>query len=274
MASLARRPLFGGYTLVAVAIAWVGGIALRAVGPLGALLPVVWLAGAAGCALVVMPAAIVRFRQRNHTGLPSGGAGRAERAATLLLAAGLLGLFLALGAARAAATDATRDPAAVSQLAHGEPVLLRGEVSAEPDLRAGYRYLTLDSAAISRDGGSTWQPATGRVETAVSGPDDWFAPAYGDTVELTGTLALPGSGYVPPGVLAQVKGARATVLNRGGGNPLLAWLFALRVALAQGLQHALPEPEAALLIGILLGLKTPVLRARLPLFTRTGTIHK
>lgn len=269
MASFARRPLFGGYALVAVAIAWVGGIALRTAGPLGALLPIAWLALAAGCALVVVPAAIVRQRLAGGVRTPV----RAVRTAALLLAAGLLGLFLALGASRAAAADTSQDPAAVSRLAHGESILLRGEVSAEPDLRAGYRYLTVDSAAVSLDGGSTWRPATGRVETAVSGPDDWFAPAYGDTVELTGSLALPGTGYVPPGVLARVKSARATVLSRGGGNPVLAWLFALRVALAQGLQHALPEPEAALLIGILLGLKTPVLRARLPLFTRTGTIH-
>lgn len=273
MAPVARRPLFGGYALVAVAIAWVGGIALRAVGPLDALLPIAWLALAAVCALVVVPAALVRMRQRSPTGAPGGATGNADRTATLLLAAGLLGIFLTLGAARAAATDASRDPAAVSRLAHGESVLLHGDVSAEPDLRAGYRYLTVDSTSVSLDGGSTWQPAAGEVEAAVSGPDDWFAPAYGDTVELTGKLALPGAGYVAPGVLAKVTSARATVLSRGGGNPLLAWLFALRVALAQGVQHALPEPEAALLIGILLGLKTPVLRARLPLFTRTGTIH-
>jgi competence protein ComEC len=70
-----------------------------------------------------------------------------------------------------------------------------------------------------------------------------------------------------------MTGARATVQARGGGNPLLAALSALRVQLAQAIQRSLPEPEAALLIGILLSLKTPTLRARLPLFTAAGTIH-
>jgi hypothetical protein len=64
------------------------------------------------------------------------------------------------------------------------------------------------------------------------------------------------------------------IVDREGGNPLLARLFDLRLALAQAIQHALPEPEAALLIGILLGLKTPVLRSRLALFTATGTSHR
>jgi competence protein ComEC len=45
------------------------------------------------------------------------------------------------------------------------------------------------------------------------------------------------------------------------------------VKLAQAIQHGLPEPGASLLIGILLGMKTPTLRARLPLFTATGTNH-
>ena len=74
-------------------------------------------------------------------------------------------------------------------------------------------------------------------------------------------------------MIARLTGVRATVVSQGGGNPLLAALFDLRLRLAAIIQHALPEPEAALLIGILLGLKTPVLRARLPLFTATGTIH-
>jgi competence protein ComEC len=272
MASVARRPLFGGYVLVAAVIAWVGGIALRALGPLDAVPPGIWLALAAACALAVTAALVMR--QSQATGASTSHArGASDTATYLLLSAGLLGMFFALGAARAAATDAARDPASVARLAQGESVMLRGEVSAEPDLRAGYRYLTVDTSAVSLDGGQTWQHATGHVETAVSGPDDWFAPAYGDTVELNGKLALPGASYVPPGVLARMTGTQATVLSRGGGNPLLAGIFTLRVALAQGLQHTLPEPEAALLIGILLGLKTPVLRARLPLFTRTGTIH-
>jgi ComEC/Rec2-related protein len=256
-----QRPLFGGYLLVALVAALIAGIVLRGVGVLATVLPWAWLALALICGAVWVNAALIG-RRSPRAGL------------RMVLVTGLLGMFVALGAARAAAADPSFDPAAISRLAHGEAAWLRGTVATEPDLRAGFRFLTVDVTAVSLDGGQTWQRAVGRVEAAVNGPDDWFAPAYGDAVELSGTLAPPGAGYSAPDVLARLTGnVRATVESRNGGNPLLAWLFDLRVRLAEAIQRALPEPEAALLIGILLGLKTPTLRARLPLFTATGTIH-
>jgi hypothetical protein len=64
--------------------------------------------------------------------------------------------------------------------------------------------------------------------------------------------------------------ARSVIVNREDGNPVLARLFDLRLALAQAIQRALPELEGDAAHGILLGLKTPVLRSRLALFTATG----
>jgi competence protein ComEC len=258
-----QRPLFGGYALVALVAAWLAGIALRQVGPLPLLTPLAWLLAAVLPTVLWLGAWLAGQRR-------AGGAGRWGRA---LLVAGMLGCWLALGAARAAAADTSFAADSVARLATGGTVRLRGVVAAEPDVREGYRLLTVDVSAASSDGGRTWQPATGRIEATVSGPNDWFAPAYGDSLALSGRLRPLGAGYAPPGVLAELSGARATVQARGGGNPLLAVLFALRLRLAQALQRMLPEPEAALLIGILLGLKTPALRARLPLFTATGTIH-
>jgi competence protein ComEC len=160
----------------------------------------------------------------------------------------------------------------VAHLRLGTTYTLRGDVAAEPIPEAGARLLIVAVSQVSVDHGATWRPADGRIEVKVTGPDDWFTPGYGDTLQLSGRLATAGTA-APAGVLAWVTNARTQIVARGGGNPLLAWLFALRVRLAEGIQRALPEPEAALLIGILLGLKTPVLRARLALFTATGTIH-
>ncbi|HEX9037595.1 MAG TPA: ComEC/Rec2 family competence protein [Ktedonobacterales bacterium] len=70
-----------------------------------------------------------------------------------------------------------------------------------------------------------------------------------------------------------MSSARVSIQARGNGFAPLATLYQCRAALAQGAERSLPEPEAALLIGIVLGLKTPALRARLPLFVATGTIH-
>lgn len=249
------RPLFGGYLLVAVTLAWLAGIALRAVGPLVDIPALAWLL--IGLCAVMAVLALARW---------SGGRRREALAGFILLCA------LALGAARAAGTDPRFDTHAVSHLPMNTPLRLSGEVAAEPDIRSGLRHLVLDVTSVSLDNGKTWQQASGRAEATVYGPDDWFAPAYGDTISLNGTLtpAQPGA---PPGVLVQVRSAQATILARGGGNPVLAALFALRIRLAEAIQRSLPEPEAALLIGILLGFKTPVLRTRLALFTATGTIH-
>jgi competence protein ComEC len=267
VAPRAAQPLFGGYVLVALVAAWVAGIALRQLDLLAGIPLLTWLGVAlagGGVALTsVLVSALVGPRA-------------SDRAATLwrlVLIAGMLMCATSLGAARTAQADPTNDPRSLALLASsGETLRVRGMVATEPDLRQGYRLLTLDCDAVSRDGGHTWQVAGGRVEAAWYGPDDWFAPAYGDTLELTGIIA-PASASAPVGVVAQLTKAHGVIDARGGGNPVFAWLFQLRVMLAQAIQHALPEPEAALLIGILLGLKTPTLRARLPLFTATGTIH-
>ncbi len=184
----------------------------------------------------------------------------------------LLGFWLALGAGRSAWSEVASGPRSVAMLPQHVTLELRGDVSAEPLPERKGRLLVIAVAAVSRDNGRSWLPASGRVEAFLDGPDDWFAPVYGDTLVLTGKLQAFQHG-APAGVSAQLAGARARVVARGGGSPLLASLYALRVRLATNIQHALPEPEAALLIGILLGLKTPMLRARLPLFTVTGTIH-
>lgn len=253
------RPLFGGYALIAVALAWLAGIALRSVGPLGAMSPVCWL-------LVFLLALVAALALSRRLTPSADGRRRAALVAAILLCA------LALGAARTAWSDPANDPRAISYLPTNTSLKLRGDVTAEPDIRGGLRNLVVDMSAASRDSGHTWQPATGRASVTIYGPDDWFAPAYGDTLVLSGTLN-PARQGAPAGVQVEMRGALATILARGGGNPLLAALFDLRLRLAEAIQRTLPEPEAALLIGILLGFKTPVLRTRLPLFTATGTIH-
>lgn len=260
-----RGPLFGGYGLVAAVVAWLVGIAARSQTALAMVEPLVWLVVGMVAGGVWIGAWLARRRLlRPHAGV----VGR------VLLVSGLLICWAALGAARAAYVDASSDPHAVSRLLpeHVNGALrVRGTVAAEPNLREGFQLLTVEVTATSLDGGRSWQQAVGRMEATVRSLDDWSAPAYGDSITLAGTLAPMDSGYVPPGVLARLKSAR--VVAHAAGNPLFAWLFGLRLRLAEAMQRSVPEPEAALLIGILLGMKTPTLRSRLPLFTATGTIH-
>ncbi|HEX5548467.1 MAG TPA: DUF4131 domain-containing protein, partial [Ktedonobacterales bacterium] len=169
--SSTSRPLFGGYVLVAVTLAWIVGIALRSIESLSLLLPWVWLA--AGVPALIVFVVLIR-RRSPHRGAD----------ARLVLMLAILLLALAFGAARAAWADPASDPHAISYLPLNSQLRLRGEVAAEPDIRGAYRYLLVDVSAASLDNGATWQPAVGRADVTVYGADDWFAPDYGDTLSL------------------------------------------------------------------------------------------
>ncbi|HEX2346999.1 MAG TPA: ComEC/Rec2 family competence protein [Ktedonobacterales bacterium] len=263
--SLAQRPLFRGYALLAFVGAWLLGDWLSGLGALPTVAPLGWLAlagvalvGSGGCALLARRPLL---------------ASRARQMARLGLALGALLFWIGLGAARAAWSNPARDPLNIARFADGSQAQVVGQVIDQPDERDGYRLLTVQVSAITPSGATAPSSASGRIEATVYGPNDWFSPTYGDSVELTGALKPLSVGGAPTSVDARMSSARVSITARGGGWAPLAALFRLRVALAQAIERSLPEPEAALLIGILLGLKSPALRTRLPLFVNTGTIH-
>ncbi len=246
--------------IIAGAVAWLAGLAFAAL--LG------WQANAlvplgVGGALLCGAIALMALSGRRGAGAT------AEAIAITLLLVGLA----ALGMARLASVNPTNDPANVARLIGTGTWEVRGTVSGEPDLRAKGEFVQVAITSAARVGyGNESQPLDGTVQVYVPGVLSQFAPDYGDTVRFTVTLRPPT--HAPPGIDAEAGSAqRLTILARGGGNPVLGALYRVREALAGGLLSALPAPEAALLIGILLGLKTPTLRARLPLFVETGTIH-
>jgi ComEC/Rec2-related protein len=257
------RPSFGGYALVAACLAWLVGTVLHGVGPLGSITVLGWLSLGICVAIVWLVVRISAFRRPDRPG-----SAPASNATALLV----LLCWLAFGAARGVWADQADGATSIARLPPGATVDVRGDVSAEPLPERHGRLLVVTVVAVRAQGTFVWRSASGRAEALITTPEDWFAPVYGDTVVLTGKLRAVQAG-APPGVVADLAAARARVVARGGGAPILAALYALRVRLAQAMQHGLPEPEAALLIGVLLGLKTPMLRTRLPLFVATGTVH-
>jgi competence protein ComEC len=273
-------PDLRGLLLVALVAAWLAGILVESL--VWVSLWLLLLVAGVGAAL----AALIReFKLL-------AGVARWLTLVLLLLGCG------ALGAARLALSNPTGDPAAVSSYI-GRQVTIRGNVGAEPDLRSRSLLLEVDASSLSLDNGRTWRDVHGTVAVLVLSPNGPYAPEYGDSVELRGLLepvvggsgpaasasgAPTGSGSsavsknarplaAPAGVFASMTFPSLVILERGGGNPLLAWLFQLRQRLAQAISQSLPEPEASLLIGILLGLKTPVLRSLYPIFQKSGTVH-
>ncbi len=195
---------------------------------------------------------------------------RSEQQARFVLL--LLGVLL-LGAWRSALADFRNDPQAVAAFVGAGNLELRGSVTTAPTLQGrGLRFLVaLES--LSRDGGRDWWPVHGTIAVLTPGtlPDDPYGAAYGDRIELRGRLQPPGP-HDPPDLQATMAFPRVFI-QAEDGNPLLVALYHLRLKLAAGLALSLPQPEAALLVALFLGLHTPALRPLAPLFSVTGTAH-
>lgn len=237
-----------GLALAAVVSAWCGGIFLSS---LVALPPLILLISA-GITLILIALLWPQRRER------------------LIF---FLTLFLLLGASRYTIALPTNDPQAISTYI-GENVLeVRGTIADEPKLAGNSRMLTVTVSQISRNQGKSWQDADGKMTIRARGTmiESPYGANYGDTVEVQGKLQLPEL-HSPPDIFASMLFPRISVTGVGG-NPILALLYHLRVVCAGIIAQSLPQPEAALLIAILLSMRTPSLRGLIPAFNATGTAH-
>ncbi len=237
-----------GLTLVVVAAAWVAGIVLDSWIPLPSL---ALLAGAAVALLLLIPL------WRDASG----------RLAMLIL------LSVLLGAWRYTVASGVEDAQRISKFIGAGKVEIQGTLSDEPKISGKTLVLAITVSEVSTDQGKTWQQADGQVEaqTLDGQSQPAYGPNYGDTVELQGKLQHR-SPYSPPGTSASMAFPRLATLH-ADGNPLMAALYHLRLALASVLAQSLPQPQAALLIAILLGLRTPALKLFTLAFNQTGTAH-
>lgn len=96
---------------------------------------------------------------------------------------------------------------------------------------------------------------------------------YGDFVSVAGQLEVPRQSQIFWGVSAVAAFPNIKILRRNLGNPLLARLFRFRQNVEGLLSSLLPEPHAALLAGILLGIKTTLPADFAEALRKTGTTH-
>lgn len=152
----------------------------------------------------------------------------------------------------------------------GEEVTLRGVVVRDPEVRVGSV-----AATIAVDG------ALILVRT-----DSFTELRYGDTVTVTGRLNHPeafvgdtGRSFNYPGYLAaQGVGytlgfAEVTVAKRGGGSAFYRTLFAVKEWFRSGIKATIPEPQAGLALGLLLGEKGRLPEALADAFAAAGLSH-
>lgn len=233
-----------------VAIAWVVGVWLAKQADVP---PVVWLAGFAAA----LAAAILTRRTR--AGLP-------------LLAAA----FLLLGAWRYAASLPRIDDAHVAWYNGRGEVTLVGVVHAEPEPRGTHWRARVAARAITHAYG--YAPVRGLVLATL--------PAYsvvheGDVVRLRGTLTEPPvwedfsyRDYLArEGIFSLMSMPSVEVLERPARRGLRQLLGALRARGEAVIAALIPNPEAALLTGILLGREGGISADVMNAFRTTSTAH-
>jgi competence protein ComEC len=105
--------------------------------------------------------------------------------------------------------------------------------------------------------------------------------AYGDRISVYGELTQPPEGssfsyreyLFHKGVYAMNQFGSVRLLSRANGNWLFRGLYKLRARSAQVLQNNFPNPESALLRGILLGDESGLSKDLSESYARTGTSH-
>src|SRR6266508_2474533 len=245
-----------GIALPAVA----AGVALGILAADAGLAPSVALTFAAGIALALVSWAF-----------PGGG-----RVARLVRATGVALLGVGLGVSRGTATALPTGPDSV--IAHIGPTgwQVRGTVVDDPRPRGERQQAILDELGLASDGTApqpvrgrvlVWLPRAASVQAGdrlalvarLEAPRDFDGFAYG------AYLARQGIGAVASAYAANVVSHRRAAVADGLGG-LRGWLLA-------GLNSIVPEPEAALAAGVLLGVRASIAPEVNDAFARAGLTH-
>ncbi len=179
---------------------------------------------------------------------------RRQRTAAVLFAC--LGM-MACGGVRYTAVQPTIAPAHIAYYNGESAITLTGIVANEPDVRDRSINLRVAVEQVELDDG-TAVPVTGLIQVRTFR----FPPIpYGAKVQLNGTLETPPTegdfnykDYLArQGVHSLMNLPRVTILAEEQGQPLYHAIYALKARAQATINQLLPNPQAALLTGILLG---------------------
>jgi competence protein ComEC len=156
-------------------------------------------------------------------------------------------------------------------------VTIEGVIDGPPDECDTYVNLRVNADRLTTPDRSS-RPIEGVVLVRPSRPAEFH---YGDRVRVTGQLTAPpefatfsyADFLARQGVYSLIDRLQVKVLEHGRGNPILSIIYGFRNRAFVVIQRILPEPQASLLSGILLGVD-----AGLPVvvqedFRVTGTSH-
>ncbi|MBA3531088.1 MAG: DNA internalization-related competence protein ComEC/Rec2 [Ardenticatenales bacterium] len=189
----------------------------------------------------------------------------------------LLALALTLGAARGAAHRPDFAPSDLATYNDLGMVTVRGTVVRYPEARGSYTRYEVESSTIEVEEGV---PATVTGRFLVNLPP--YPPyQYGDELRLSGELITPPmledfdyrAFLAHKGIYSLLRQGHGSLVAQGQGSILFRVLFAFRERAEHTVQQILPEPHAALMSGILLGIESGIPKDVMEAFNTTGTTH-
>lgn len=238
-------------TLIYLTVAWSLGILLART--LGLTMP--WMSGLTLVGAVGLAAACVRRRGR-------------------LIA--VLALALLAGGWRYALAQPAFDASALASYNDSGSVTVWGYVSAEPSVRATYTQLEITAEWL--DAGADPKPVCGKM---ILNAPPYPAYAYGDRLRLQGVLETPPifdtfsyrEYLAARGVHSLMRRPQITTQPGRGGSALLRDIYGIKATLRRTIEDVLPDPEAGLLAGIVLGLGHTLPDELLEAFRLAGLTH-
>jgi competence protein ComEC len=161
-----------------------------------------------------------------------------------------------------------------------KPVIVEGIIVGEPDVRDTYTNLRVeaDHLLISNLPDGITRTVRGLVLVQAPPFTDY---RYGDQIRAEGKLQTPTSTsdfdyreyLARQDVYSLMSRPRVSVLVRGQGFAPLAWLYSFKARAKNVIAQILPEPQASLLTGILLGDDSGIPKSVQDAFRTTGTSH-
>jgi competence protein ComEC len=164
------------------------------------------------------------------------------------------------------------DESSIQFYNEGGAVTLQGVIATAPDFRDTNTQITVSVSEVNG------HPVSGKILL--------FAPRYpeykyGDVLQVNGNLETPPilgdfdyRGYLAgQGISSVVSYPKIEVVESGKGFKPLEWVYSVRKMLSQKMAEVLPEPQASLAQGIILGIRSDIPQSVKDDFARTGTTH-
>ena len=153
---------------------------------------------------------------------------------------------------------------------------LKGIINRAPDVRDKSTHVYLSDIKINTSDG--WKGVDGQVLLFVYRYPEY---TYGDELLVDGELKTPQNfddfdyrDYLAnQGIYTTMLFPKIEVLDTGKGFPPLAWIYSLRNRLSQIMAEILPEPQAALAQGMILGIRGNIPPSLQDNFMLSGTTH-